>query len=100
MRAHCVLTVDTAALLKRYAEAITLSAINSGSVLFNPPTRGSDTFLPLRKYPYDMWLKRRPKRDAVVEVAVDYAVKDVDELVVRVARMKQAEIVEVLLDRR
>ena len=65
--AHDVITVDTAALVKRDAAKIRLSPINSGSTLYKPSPRGSQTFLPIADYPF---AERRRARgqDAIVEL--------------------------------
>ena len=49
-----------------------------------PHPRGGDCFLPVREYPYGAWAKKRRKKDAVVELAVDYSVPDVAEMVLAV----------------
>jgi len=95
-RAHCVITVDTALLLERHAPSVRLSPINSGSTLFDAKPRGRDTFLPLEDYPFQERRKKRGTADAIAELAVEYSVPDVDEMTVRVARMKGSEEVEVI----
>jgi hypothetical protein len=68
-RPHLVLEVDTARLLKRHADRVTLSPINSGATFaMNPAPRGSDTFRRIVDH---------PERKSFVELAVDYAVPDV-----------------------
>jgi len=81
---HCVLTVDTRALVERHLDRITLSPMNSGCTKPMPHPRGRDCFLPVRDYPYDAWAKKRRKIDAVVELVVDYSVPDVAEMVLAV----------------
>lgn len=83
-RPHCVLTVDTRALVGRHLERITLSPMNSGCTKPMPHPRGRDCFLPVGEYPYEAWAKKRRKLDAVVELAVDYAVPDVATMVLTV----------------
>ncbi len=96
-REHCVLTLDTALMVERHLCRITLSPINSGCTVPNPQPRGRQTFLPVESYPFDDWLtKRRDRSKAVVELAVDYSVPDVEGLVVRVDRMKGDELLETL----
>ena len=69
-REHIVLVVDTAALVTAHEPAITLSAINTGATLYNPPPRGSDTLLPVVDYPFEHWRRvRRTPRKAVAELA-------------------------------
>jgi len=41
---HTVITVDTASLVAQHRDRATLSPINSGSTLYNPPRRGPHTF--------------------------------------------------------
>ena len=92
-----MLTLDTALMVERHLSRITLSPINSGCTVPNPQPRGRQTFLPVESYPFDDWLtKRRDSSKAVVELAVDYSVPDVEGLVVRVDRMKGDELLETL----
>lgn len=72
-RQHHVLEADTAELLRRHAENVTLSSINSGAP-FNPrpAPRGPETFRRITEH---------PSNKTVVELAVDYAVPDIAELV-------------------
>jgi hypothetical protein len=82
-RPHLVLEVDTAELLERHADRVTLSPINSGATFALGPTpRGPDTFRRIVDHPED-----KP----VVELAVDYAVPDVADLVLSVSCWHGAE---------
>jgi hypothetical protein len=81
---HTVLTIDTMLLLDRHSDRTSLSPINSGCTKPFPHPRGSATFLRLPQYPFGEWRKKRPLKDSVVELAVDYAVPDLRELVVEV----------------
>jgi hypothetical protein len=82
-RSHTVLTVDTKDLVTRYEKKIWLSRINSGAAIYGVGKRGSSTFHRIRDYPFEE-NKKKKKEDAIVELAVDYAVKDISELTVRV----------------
>jgi len=75
-RRHCVITVETEALIARESENITLSAINSGCTLFRPPKRGPFTFIPIADYPTGN------RAASIVELAVEHAVTDVDRVAV------------------
>lgn len=77
---HAVLVVDTAKLLARHGERVSLSAINSGCTKPFPQPRGLDTFQGLEDYPFQEWDQKRGGKDPVVEVAVDYSVPDVREI--------------------
>jgi hypothetical protein len=81
--AHDVICIDTEALVERHAARITLSPINSGATMYKPPERGSKTFLPIADYPFG---KRRQARgqNAIVELAVNDGVHDIEEVAVRV----------------
>lgn len=84
-RAHAVLILDAASLVGAYERKITLAAINTGSTLYNPPLRGSETLLPIAEYPFEHYRRlRRTSRKAVAELAVDYAIPDALEHAVRV----------------
>jgi hypothetical protein len=81
-RPHCVLTVDSKTLINKYSDSIWLSHINSGAI-FGSGRRGVGTFKRITEYPFDE-MKRKKKDDAVVELAVDYGVKDISDFVIRV----------------
>jgi len=73
---HVVLTIDTAALLARYAERTTVTTINSGSALptkKGPEKRGKATFQPLATF----------RGGDAVEVAVERRVDGIDRIAVR-----------------
>ena len=93
---HDVICIDTAALIERYADRITLSPINSGATMYKPPERGSRTFLPITEYPFQE--RRRARgRDAIIELAVDDGVSDVLQVAVRVERRRSGGRVEAVL---
>lgn len=96
---HCVLAVDTSALLKRYADKITLSPINSGNTIFKPQPRGEKTFLPISDYPFEYWSQKRGVGQAIVELAVDYSVPDISQLVVKVEQVQGDTVTAVLFER-
>lgn len=96
---HCVLTIDTARLIERHMDRVTLSPINSGSALYDPRPRGNRTFLPPAEYPYKERHKLRGEKDAIAELAVDYSVHDVADLVVRVDHMKGDKVIKRLYER-
>ncbi len=97
---HCVLTLETAKLVKMHTKCITLSPINSGSTIFKPVPRGATTFLRIADYPFEEWIaKGRSRVNAVVELAVDYAVPDVEDLVVRVDERKGSTVCETVFNK-
>ncbi|MBL8798031.1 MAG: hypothetical protein JNM56_29305 [Planctomycetia bacterium] len=98
-RTHCVLTVDTSLLVGRHQERICLSPINSGCTVPNPQPRGVQTFLPIASYPFEAWSQKRRRGDAVVELAVDYAVKDMADLVLRAEHMQGGQSLQILWDK-
>lgn len=80
-----VVVVDTARLLARDRDAVTLCAFNSGSALYpNAPRRGPGSFAAVQAYPFDELRRRRGLRDAVVEVCVDHALGDIAGVAERV----------------
>lgn len=81
-RAHCVLTVETRALLTKHQDDVWLSHINSGAI-FGSGRRGISTFKRISQYPFEE-MRRIKGDEAVVELAVDYAVKDISEFVIHV----------------
>ena len=85
-RLHLVLEVDTAELLRRHGERVTLSPINSGATFaLGPAPRGPDTFRRIADH---------PDGKPVVELAVDHAVPDITDFVVSVSRWHGGEKLE------
>jgi hypothetical protein len=95
---HTVITLDTASVLGRHMERITLSPINSGSTLYKPQPRGRNTFLPLHRYPFVDRRKKRGIPNAVAELAVEYAMIDVPSHTIRVEHRRGPRIIEVLYE--
>ncbi len=77
-----VIVLDTRALLERHSKKIILSPMNSGCTKPFPHTRGKQTFLPLREYPFSERLSRG--LEPVVELAVAHGLEDISELVLRI----------------
>jgi hypothetical protein len=96
---HTILTIDTASLLVPHADRVTLSPINSGNTLYNPPSRGHHTFRTINDYPFEERRRRRGLANALVELAVDYSVPDLLDHVVTVERRRGAEVLEHLFSR-
>jgi hypothetical protein len=95
--AHDVIHVDTAALIERHYELITLSPINSGSTVYRAVPRGSQTFLPIVDYPYDQQRRRRGRADAIIELAVADGIPDIEDVAVRVERRRAGGRIEEIL---
>ena len=83
--AHLVLSVDTAELVSRHGDRITLSSINSGATIHNPPRRGATTFRTIEDYDFALWKAKRSAQRAIAELAVDYSVPDIKDLTMRAA---------------
>jgi hypothetical protein len=83
-RRQTVIEIDSAHFLARYGSKAMLCPINSGSTIMNPQPRGLTTFMPVNEYPYDFWRKKRRQSDAVVELAIEGGIADVQRYVVRV----------------
>ena len=77
-----VLVLDSAAVLARYAARTMLSPINSGFSLRFPQRRGRSTFQPLADYPFDDWVRKRGKADAVAECTILGGVANVEEALI------------------
>lgn len=93
---HTVLTIDTASLLARHAQRVTLSPINSGNTLYNPPSRGHHTFRSIADYPFEERRKMRGLANAIAELAVDYSVPDLFSHIISVERRRNTEVLEQL----
>jgi hypothetical protein len=81
-RRQTILIVDTARLLSKVGDRVALSPINTGATKPMPHPRGRDCFLSPDRYPFRDWERRRRGREPIVELAVGYAVPNV-ELVVQ-----------------
>jgi hypothetical protein len=79
-RPHDVLTICTRSLVEQYANEITLSPINSGTVRMPTHRRGSDTFQPITAYPC------RTRRECFAELAVEGCVPDMERHTLSVDR--------------
>ncbi|MFC1914913.1 DUF7002 family protein [Chloroflexota bacterium] len=78
-KSHCILFVDTKKLLDAYADIITLTNINTGFAHYGGP-RGRDTFKSIKDFTANR---------GVWELAVDYDVKHILDLVLRVEERKR-----------
>ena len=79
-RPHDVLTVCTRSLVEQYANQITLSPINSGTVRMPTHRRGSDTFQTIAEYTC------RTRRECFAELAVEGSVRDMERHTLSVDR--------------
>ena len=85
-RPHLVLEIDTAELLRRYSNTVSLSPINSGATFtMKPAPRGPDTFKRVSDH---------PESRSVVELTDDYAVPDVASFALSVSRWLGSEKLE------
>ena len=87
-----VLVLDSRGLVAAYRDQIWLCPINSGATKPMPAPRGRTTFSRIGDYPYD----QRPRRERVVELCVDYEVKDVVRFVQCVYVVKGTKVVRKL----
>jgi len=94
-----VITVDTAALLSRHESRITLSPINSGSTIYDPPPRGVNTFHKIEDYPFQQRRRTRGKQGAVAELVVDYSVPDIRNIAVLVEHRHQNTVLKRIWER-
>ena len=95
-QAHEILEIEAAPLVAAYRDRIELSAINSGATGRFPVPRGADTFLPIDRYPYAAWRKKRARGERAVELTVPSAVPDLHRFVRRVVVMRGASEIETL----
>ena len=87
-KSHDVIEVDTRALIEAHRERIWLCPMNSGNTKPMPHQRDETTFSRIIDYPYYHWRQRRQRGERVVELAVDYAVPDLSQYVVRVSVLR------------
>ena len=86
---HDVLVIDSAPLIRTYADQIRLSPMNSGNTFPMATKRGIDTFSRIENYPAT---KSGSPRKKVVELVVENSVPDIADYVLEVRRMKGAEV--------
>ena len=96
---HDVLTVDTRRLVRGCLDRITLSPINSGTVISQNGRRGRDTFRSIADYPYEERLRKR-SAEPLVELAVEYEVRNIRRHVVRVEIRHGPKTIETVWERR
>jgi hypothetical protein len=87
-RAHTVLTVDTASLVKAHRDRIELSPINSGATLYNPPQRGLGTFSAIVDFPFEERRKSRSAAKSIVELVVRGGVLDIGDHLIAAHRVE------------
>jgi hypothetical protein len=95
---HIVLTIDTAELLRFHSKRVTLSSLNTGCTRPYPWPRGVNTFTSMDKYPFESRRKYGIK-NTIVELTVDYAVRDIAKLVTKVQHMIAKTALETLYER-
>ena len=93
---QCVITVDTAALLKRHEDRVLLAPINTGSTIMKPQPRSPETFRSIAEYDFEAWSRKRKGREPVVELVVEYAVPDLREFALRAEHVEGGMTTEVL----
>jgi hypothetical protein len=81
-RRQTVIVIETQKLLERHADRVLLSPMNSGCTKPVPHTRGTQTFARIGEYPFADRVRRG--LEPVVELAVDYLVSNVTDLLVSV----------------
>ena len=78
---HDVLELETSPLIAAYKDKICFCPMNSGCTKPFPHARGKSTFQRISDYPYATWRMKRPRGERIVELAVDYAVPDIENFV-------------------
>lgn len=79
-----VLTVDAKSLLERHGDRVRLSPINSGATLYAAVPRGPSTFQRLSEYPFSERKRKRGAANAIAEIAVQDAVRDIESITISV----------------
>jgi hypothetical protein len=69
-QAHCVITIDTRLLLKKFSRSVWLSPINSGCTKPYPHKRGMNLFKKIVSYPFDA-RRKYGLQNAIAELAID-----------------------------
>jgi len=92
---HTVLILDTLPLVRDYKEAIVLSPMNSGATMPMAHPRGRGTFVPMSQYPFRE-RRRSSRANAVVELAVEGGISNVERYVIEVVHRRAGERGEVI----
>lgn len=87
-RAHDVIMLDAAPLVRAYRDRIELCPINSGATKPFAQPRGRDTFLPIAACPFAQWRGRRKAGERVVEITIPGGIPDVARYVRSVTQMR------------
>lgn len=99
-REHCVLSIDTRALVERHERNISLSSMNSGCTKPFPHPRDRNLFQRIVEYPFEHFRRKKGGlRKAVVELTVDYMVPDLAEFVEVVTIRNETGVVKQLWHR-
>jgi len=97
-KTHDVIQVDTRSLIGVYQKKIWFCPMNSGCTKPMPHPRDESTFLRIPDYPYSTWRTKRKKGERVVELAIDYAVPDIANCVIRVVEMRGSRVLRTLYE--
>lgn len=97
---HCVLTIDSHALITVHSKDILLSPMNSGSTIYRPLPRGAKTFSPIADFPFEERRASRAVENTVVELLVKYSVPDVSNFVLKVEERKGATVLRTVWQRK
>lgn len=98
-RAHCVIIIDTAALLARHSKELTLCHMNSGCTRPRPWPRGRSTFSALPEYPFEFRRARYGQKGAIAEFAIPYGVQNIVEMTISVKLMRRRDVLRTLFER-
>lgn len=86
---HDVLIIDTAQVMKAHIHRVRLAPINTGVTRPFAWPRGRSTFSSVEAYDWEAWKRKRGVKEAVIEVAFEDGVPDVERFARLVKRMKQ-----------
>lgn len=95
---HTVLEVSTYELLESYRDKVRLCPINSGCTKPFPHERDERAFRSLEEYDYTA-LRKKKRKDAVVELSVLGGVPDISKFTLRAYEMTGDEMGDILFER-
>jgi len=72
-----VLKLKTSTVMENHHRNIRICPINSGSTIYRPIHRGRSTFSTLSAYPFEVYEKKRPAKDVVVELTISGLLPDI-----------------------
>jgi hypothetical protein len=89
---HTILIVDSKSLVCDHLCNVYLAPINTGAIVYKPTPRGPNTFVPFCNWPNAVKRGSGKLRNAVVEVAINYGIPNIENYVIHIAEGDNGEL--------